>query len=100
MLHSRYSEEELQELLWEFSSSDDKLRVVNRSGWEDELTYGKRSVVVWDYETEKHYRVYFNRYGNDYEGYTYTVNDKTPEVQEKVISYKVWEDIGNYKIIE
>lgn len=100
MLHSRYSEEELQELLWEFSSSDDKLRVVNRSGWEDELTYGARSVVVWDSETEKHYRVYFNRYGNDYDGYTYTVNDKTPEVQEKVISYKAWVDIESCGIIE
>lgn len=100
MLHSRYTEEELKELIWEQSSSDGKLRVVNRSVWEDELTYGARSVVVWDSETEKHYRVYFNRYGNDYDGYTYTVNDKTPEVQEKVISYKAWVDIESCGIIE
>lgn len=100
MLFSRYSEEELKELIWEQTSDDDKLTVVKRSGWEEELDYVKCGVVVKDKETGKHYRIYVNRYGNDDVGYTHTVNEQTPEVREKVVSYKVWEDIGSYKIIE
>lgn len=100
MLHSRYTEEELLELIWEQSSDDGKLTVVKRSGWVEELDYKKSDVVVNDKETGKHYRIYINRYGNDDVGYTHTVNSQTPEVREKVVSYKIWEDIGSYKIIE
>ena len=99
MLHSRYTEEELNELIWEQSSYDGKLTVVNRSSWEDKLGYAKYNVVVNDKETGKHFRVYFNRYTSACD-FIYTVNPQTPEVKEKVISYKAWVDIESCGIIE
>jgi hypothetical protein len=88
-----YTEEELKELIWNNSTDSEIIQVVERSGWFEQFGSDEYWLIVKDTLTDKHYRIYFSRYGNDYDGYTYMVYSKITEVYEKDLITKVWEDV-------
>ena len=93
MFLNRYTEEELKELIWNDSTDSERLQVVERSGWFEQFGSDEYWIIVKDTLTDKHYRFYFSRSGNTYDGYTYMVYPKITEVYEKEVMIKVWEDI-------
>lgn len=88
MFLDKYTDLDLKFLNFADNTPDNRLEVVERSGWEV-VTGGEESlVIVKDSYTNKHYRIRNKRVGTERTGYRYTIVGDVVEV------VKCWKELN------